>query len=303
MLNREKLLWGLLLLGVGIVILLQNLGVISFYWRPVFRLWPLIIIIIGVNLLLPRKGTGNLVAVLFTAAAVAFLIFTGVEGRKFSPFSTSEHLTERTFRQFTDPEISAARLNVSGGAVTYKIIPSEAEDLFLAETESTFGSHHFSYKTDDSLGIVDFKMDTGSKGVKLGGDDYNKVEMQLQPELPWQINFSMGAGTADFDLRSNRISRLVINGGAAAIKAKLGSPEQKSRIVVSGGATNVKLEIPTSAQCRISVSTALSSRNFAGFTKISDGSFVTPGFDSSLPHYEIRFSGGMSSFSVARISE
>src|SRR5690606_5379984 len=75
--NKEKLSWGLILLFVGAVLLLDNLDVINFYWRSVFSMWPTILIVIGVNLLVPRRGIGNVVSIVVTISALAFLAYRG----------------------------------------------------------------------------------------------------------------------------------------------------------------------------------------------------------------------------------
>src|SRR5690606_22258710 len=75
--NKEKLSWGLILLFVGGILLLNNLDIINFYWRSVFSMWPVILIVIGVNLLVPRKGIGNAVSLVVTIAALAFLAYRG----------------------------------------------------------------------------------------------------------------------------------------------------------------------------------------------------------------------------------
>ena len=53
----ERIIWGVLLLFVGGVLLLENLNVIEFYWRNVWGFWPIFLIIGGVNLLLNRNGS------------------------------------------------------------------------------------------------------------------------------------------------------------------------------------------------------------------------------------------------------
>src|SRR5690606_25969279 len=76
--NKEKLCWGLMLLFVGGVLLLNNLDIIDFYWRSVFSMWPVLLIVVGVNVLVPRKGIGNVIFILVTVAALAFLGYCGM---------------------------------------------------------------------------------------------------------------------------------------------------------------------------------------------------------------------------------
>ena len=51
----ERIIYGVLLLFVGAVLLLDNFNVIEFYWRNVWSFWPVFLIIAGVKLLLNRN--------------------------------------------------------------------------------------------------------------------------------------------------------------------------------------------------------------------------------------------------------
>jgi hypothetical protein len=48
--RNDKLIPGLILVMIGIVILLDNLGYIDFYWDSAWHLWPLVLIIAGISL-------------------------------------------------------------------------------------------------------------------------------------------------------------------------------------------------------------------------------------------------------------
>ena len=131
--NKEKLSWGLILLFVGGILLLDNLDVINFYWRSVFSMWPIILIVIGVNLLVPRRGIGPAISIVVTVAALAFLAYWGT----FPPrsnwwaFSNKSWNVERrsandrkhieaskgNFTHDYDSTVTTAYLNIKGGAV------------------------------------------------------------------------------------------------------------------------------------------------------------------------------------------
>lgn len=293
MINREKLLWGIILLSVGIMILLHNLQILTFHWSVILKMWPLILIIIGVNLLLPRKGRGHLVAVVFTIAAISFL---GVYGLR-QPAGDSFYGDQVSHAY--DLHTETASLRISGGAINYTMESPTDEHLFLATSQSRLGVHRLIFWEKGSHANLDFSM--GEKGsIPFNNQDRNQVKLSLHTAPTWTIALAMGAGSADFDLRQHKIDRLTIESGAAAIKATFGDPLEKSHVKVDGGAVNVRLRIPKTAACRIIVNTAFSSRQFQGFVKSSDGSFITSGFDENQPHYEIQLTGGFSKFSVDR---
>lgn len=314
--NKEKLSWGLILLFVGGVLLLDNLDVIDFYWRSVFSMWPVILIIIGVNLLVPKRGIGNAVSIVVTIAALAFLAFRGT----FPPhnnwwmFDNKEWNTERrgsvnnkrnreksrgVFTHEYDSAISTAYLHIKGGAVEYEI-GGLTDELFHAEATSTIGAHHLETTTTDSKANLTFSMrDTEKGNWNIRGDE-NWAKISLNDKPIWHISLDMGAGTAEFDLTEYKIASLNFNGGAASFEAKLGMPLEETTIAAESGVASVEIEIPRAAACKIVIKSGLSSRDFPGFTKQQDGSYTTEGYERASNRFVVNLKGGLSSFTVKR---
>ncbi|MEH6305090.1 DUF5668 domain-containing protein [Olivibacter sp. CPCC 100613] len=315
--NRERLNWGLVLLFVGVMWLLSNAGVISFYWSSLWRFWPVFLIILGVNLLLPKHGVGNAVSVV---ATIAVLIFIGFQVSKpsetwggYTRFEdrgdSEEHLDEKDHSgevknaDFSSPYnagIRRARLEIKGGAVEYKM-NGEAAELFSAHARGVFAGHVLQTTTKDSVAELFFRMkDVKKKNWNMDGDGDNEVSMSLNTNPLWTIRVDVGAGAVDFDLSRYKIERLTLKGGAASFETKLGMPIGESIIDAESGVASVEIEIPKEAAARIDVKSGLSSKEFPGFIKQNDGSYVTEGFEQAGNKYLIDLKGGLSSFSVKR---
>lgn len=314
--NRDRLNWGLVLLFVGIMWLLSNTGVISFYWSSLWRFWPVFLIIIGVNLLLPRHGVGNAVSV---AATVAALIFIGFQVSKPSKIwnkeirfnyrddedegeEWSEDSTNAKNADFSSPyqeSIKHANLEIKGGAVEYKM-DGVSEELFSAKTKGIFARHVLQSTTKDSITDLSFRMKSRKdKSWKLDNNE-NEARLSLNVNPIWTIRVDVGAGAVDFDLSKYKVQRLDLKGGAASFETKLGMPLGESIIHAESGVASVEIEIPKEAAARIVVKSGLSSKEFSGFTKQGDGSYVTEGFDEAKDKFLIDLKGGLSSFSVKR---
>jgi hypothetical protein len=124
--------------------------------------------------------------------------------------------------------------------------------------------------------------------------------MRLNDNPIWDIKVEMGAGEADFDLTSYKIRSLRFEGGAASFQAKLGSKESKTDVFVETGVASVEIDVPKSAGCRIVVDSGLSSKDFSGFTKQSDGTYKTDNYNTALNKININLKGGLSSFEVRK---
>jgi hypothetical protein len=317
--NKEKLSWGLILLFVGGVLLLDNLDVINFYWRSVLSMWPVMLIVIGVNLLVPKRGIGNAVSIVVTVAALAFLAYRGTfpprsnwwvfnnqsweKERRFSEGNESnERRTEKssgTFSHEYDSSITTAHLHIKGGAVEYEI-EGLTDKLFSAEATSTIGLHHLETTTTGSSADLTFRMRDTKKGNWNVDGDENWARISLNRNPTWHISLDMGAGSAEFDLTEYKVASLNFNGGAAAFEAKLGMPLEETTITAESGVASVEIEIPRAAACKIIVKSGLSSRDFPGFAKQDDGSYMTEGYETANNRFIVNLQGGLSSFTVKR---
>ncbi len=316
--NKEKLSWGLILLFVGTALLLDNLNVINFYWRSVFSMWPIILIVIGVNLLVPKRGIGPAVSIVVTVAALAFLAYRGT----FPPrsdwwvFSNKSWRTEKrapdsrkhieaskgNFIHDYDSTTTTASLTIQGGAVEYEI-EGTTDKLFSAEASSTIGGHELQSTTSGTNTALTFKMKGKEKGNWKVNTDENWAKISLNSHPVWNINLDMGAGAADFDLSSYKVGNLTFKGGAASFEAKLGMPLEETSINVESGVASIEIEIPRAAACRIVVRSGLSSKDFPGFTKQADGSYTTEGYPDASNRFTINLQGGLSSFAVKRYGD
>lgn len=70
--KNKNLFLGIILLFVGIVALLGTLDILEFSWRVVWRLWPMLLIFIGI-IVLPVKDWLKLVLLLVSLAASVLL--------------------------------------------------------------------------------------------------------------------------------------------------------------------------------------------------------------------------------------
>jgi len=309
--NKEKFGWGVALFFVGGILLLVNLDIIDFYWRSVIEMWPIVLIIIGANLLIPKRGIGPVISVLVTIAALAFLAYRGsipphngwrAFGGQNDPRPAKSSRLETSRGEFThdyDSAFKEAYLQIEGGAVSYTIAGT-TDKLFSGEAVSTFGLHHLETTTTDHVPRLKFSMKNKRKGNWDLDADENRATIRLNPNPSWHIDLDMGAGKADFDLTEYNVASLSFEGGAASFKAKMGMPLQETVITAESGMANVEIEIPEEAACRIVIDSGLSSKDFPGFVKQDDGSYVTENYSETRNRFVIDLEGGLTAFSVRR---
>jgi hypothetical protein len=329
--KNDRLIPGTILVIIGILFLLDNFNVIDFSWGSFFSLWPILLIIGGVNLVFAhnKSNWATALKIVVLLCGMAVLIVGGLShrpnnwsgwnmrwNRDFDDNSSdSNNMIDTadggsvvkvdgntTYHEAYKPGTLTATLNISGGATAY-LLQGVTNDLFEATTKEHNLHYSLKSRTDSTNTVVDFDMAARKHGITFnwGKNKYNKADIKLNSNPEWQINIESGASSADFDLSFFKISKLNIQGGAASYNVKLGQPLATTDVDIQTGAASVTIRIPKNAACRITTDTGLSSKNFDGFDKKDDDdSYQTPGFDKATNKMNISIEGAMSDFKVIR---
>ncbi|HCN83039.1 MAG TPA: hypothetical protein DIT07_05375 [Sphingobacteriaceae bacterium] len=304
--KTEKLVWGLILVSIGTILLLDNLGVIDFYWRVIWHYWPVVLILSGINMVFSRNHSkiGNIAAVLITCVILGFLVYSGLSysnGDRWynNDFGRPWHgnRTDQTFIESFPAGTGKAELNISGGMTSYKL-EETTSNLMEAHVKGSSGIYSLQKTSRDSIEVLNFSMKKHHEGWNMDGD--NDVSLKLNTAPLWNINLKMGAGETDFDLTPFKVQNLTFDGGAASFKVKLGEPETMTTVTIKSGVSEIDISIPQTVGCQIKIKSGLSSQDFHGFNKQADGTYTTDNFSSSSKKIIINLNGGLSDFEVKR---
>jgi hypothetical protein len=313
--KADKLFWGLIFVFVGTIFLLENFDIIDFSWRYIWHFWPLLLIITGVNIVFAnsKSKSGAIIIGVITLLALSFLTFKGLEqrtseSRRWSWNWDSDEDEEETdkdssnFSTYSEDYSSnykEATLNVYGAASTFEI-ETGADKLFESEIKET-SNRYFLKKTEtDSSVVLEFRTKNENTNFNFKNDEYSKVRMKINDNPIWDVNLKMGAGKIDFDFSKNKVKNVSLKGGAAEFNVKLGDLYNDVDLTAETGVAEIKIAIPKNSGCKIKTQTGLSSKDFQGFTKNSDGTYETENFKTSPNKINILLKGGLSDFEVTR---
>lgn len=315
----DRVIWGVLLLFIGGVLLLENFNVIDFYWRNVWNFWPIFLIILGVNILFNKNNsqTGNVISLGILIITLCFLFVKGQdkpEGRFWWGNNNKNHIevdidddenADFTTSTFAEPFVAGDEtkkniLEISGGGTSFDLKGS-TDSLVSASVKRKNSSFALIKNTTDSVNTITFKMKGKNNRNNWSiGDGGNDVNLRLNTTPTWEMNLKLGAGQINFDLTDYKVRTFNFDGGAAELDVKLGNLLPITDINVKTGVAEVKISIPEGSGCRIKTKTGLSTKDFDGFNKISEGVYETSNYQSSTKKVFINFDGGLSSFEVNR---
>lgn len=302
----SHIFWGLLFVGLGLLVLINNFTTIFMDWATIWKLWPLTIILIGLAILVKHQYGKSVIAglaaivlalAIFASFKTATQFFSNDINIDFGDDADHEYSTSE-FTEDYDSTLSFATLNFEAGAGTFNITDT-TENLIFAKTVGHRNNYNLSRLDTDSSTIIDFDM--GDKAIFRFGDNYkNTVDINLNPRPVWDMNFDVGAASMDFDLTQFKTKDITVDMGAAAINIKLGDLLPETNLSVDAGASDINIFIPKGSGCKIITDGALSSKHFNDFEKIDSDNYETENFKEAVNKVYIDIDCGVSSISVER---
>src|ERR1700674_1502715 len=278
--------WPAVLILVGVVAFLVNSGVISSdRLSLLFDLWPVILIVIGLELLARRALPGQngdvaavLIVLLAAGGAIAYVALAPnpTTSGKVDSHAALGNLDHATL----EIDAGAANITVTGTS-------SLAGDLYHATISYSGPRPEINLdRTDGSLTISQ-----GNSGFGVFQTRRFTLDLQITSSIPWTITSNGGASTETFNLASVPLKSMDINTGASREDITLGSPSGVVPITINGGALTVNLHPLAGAGGSVSVSGGAVSLDFDGRQHHAIGS-ADDSSGSGADMYRVEVSGG-----------
>lgn len=227
--RRSSIFWGALIILVGVLLLLSNLGVLAVdIWNLI---WPVALIAVGLWLLLG--------------------IFFGRE-------QGGGALEEVTIPL---EDAGEARVRVRHGAGVLRIDAGADPQAVLSGTFAG-GLDYRANRLDDAINV---EMQVPQQGIwffapwqwwRGGGLAWS---FGLNPEIPLALRLETGAGEANIDLTELRVTDLRLQTGASSTRLALPAQAGHTQARIEGGAASISVRVPTGVAARIKTSGGLAS--------------------------------------------
>jgi len=278
--------WPAVLILIGVVAFLVNSGVISTdRLSLLFDLWPLILIVIGLELLARRALPGQngdvaavLIVLLAAGGAVAYIALAP------NP-STSGKLDSHAALGNLDH----AALEVDAGAANITVTGTSSLEGDLYHATISYSGSKPEINLDRSNGSLTISQ--GNTGFGVFRTQRFTMDLQISSSVPWKITSNGGASTETFNLAGVPLKSMDINTGASREDITLGSPSGVVPITINGGALTVNLHRVAGAGVSVNVSGGAVSLDFDGRQHHAIGS-ADDSSGSGADMYRVEVSGG-----------
>ncbi|MBN1119977.1 MAG: hypothetical protein JXJ17_02775 [Anaerolineae bacterium] len=260
--KSSGLFWGVLILLVGGLLLLRNLGFIAInVWGMV---WPLMLILAGVWVLFGMRGMWGV------ASEKAEYISVPLEGAE---------------RAHVHIEHGIGMATLSGVV--------EGGDLM----SGSFGAG-LNYSTRLRDGVQHLRMKMADPGFPWWHQSFN-WDFRLNGSIPMTIRLQGGAGMLNFNMHDLRVTELRYDAGVGTASVTLPAHAGLTTATVKAGVGTLTLIIPQGVAARIRVQPGLGSISVPRerFNREGD-TYRSPDYDTAENKIDLRIDGGVGAVTV-----
>jgi hypothetical protein len=278
--------WPAILILIGVFALLVNSGVVSTdRLSLLFDMWPLLLIVIGLELIVRRGVQGSAADV----AAVLIVLLALGGAIAYVALAPNPGSTKNLDSSAAVGSLNHASLELDVGAANVTIDGSTSLEGDLYRAHIVYSGPKPGVNLDRSNGTL--QISQGNGGFGLFQTRRFTLNLQINPTVPWKLVSNSGASTDTYKLAAVNVSSIEINSGASREDITLGQPTGIVPITIDGGALTVHLHRSTGAGASVMVSGGAVSLDFDGHQNHGIGT-VQEASGSGTDKYRVEVSGG-----------
>lgn len=276
-------LFGIFLLFLGIVFLLQTLGILPWgLWGTLWRFWPVLIIVAGISILLRRYNSW------LVSALILVLLFAclGIAICQYGP----SPVTAETAKSYSEPlgslERAQIEINFNAGSLTMGSLPLGSANFVEAASGSGNGDMKVAFQNQDGEGSLTLSTERANR--RFWDEAESRWEVNFSRTLPLTIDIKSAVGNLDLDLSELAVTELQLDIDVGNCLVKLPSSTGTTRACIKADIANVEVTIPQGVAARLKVDTDLSAFEIdeRRFPRQGDY-YVSPDFETARNRLEL----------------
>lgn len=290
--RRGGLIWPVILIGAGVVFLLNNLGVLGWgVWETLFRMWPVLLIAIGLDILVGRRSAwGSLVIALLLLVLLVVVVWLGAPG--WNTGAQIDH-TETINQALNGAKQAEIQITFGAGVLD---IGALTENAGLIEGKAALVKGETLTKEVRSSGDTIYFTLRSRGGVSswtTGTSQNNRLwQLGLSRDVPMSLHVDSGVSEATLNLVSLHVTDLTLNSGVGRVVLTL-PRSGKTQVRVDGGVGEMVVRVPQAVGARIQVDGGLGGVNVNDNYRRDGNTYTSPDFNSAQNRADIHISGGI----------
>jgi len=264
---------GVILVFLGVVLLLQNFDVLPWgLWGTLWRFWPVILVIIGINLLVSHRNPW-LAGVLVLAILGACL---GLAIWQYHSSYPPGKISETYLEPLDGLQGARVEIDFKAGVLHLLALPPNSANLVEATSKGDGLKADFRRKNEE--GHLYLTTAWGHRRPWRGAE----WEVKLCPDIPLTIKIDSAAANLRLDLSQLEVTDFDLEINAGNCKVDMPYPQQAIQASVKANAANVEIIIPEEVAARIETETNVSALEIAEGRFSKKGNYyISPDFEEA----------------------
>jgi len=301
--GRPGLIGPLILITIGALLLLNQAGTLPWrIWGILWRFWPVILILIGLDILVKGSRSlvvyviGLLIAVVVLGGVIGYTVYQGRQDA-----SAWQAVSTDTFREGRqDADRGDIRLRFGAGTLAVGAL-SDSPNLVEGKVEygkySTKALASFRVKN----GRASFSLEAQSPSLPGSIPDLNigdRWDLGFTRRIPLDVSVDAGVGKVEVDLSDLKVSGFSLKTGVGEATVTLPAASGKTSASVEMGIGNITVRVPHGVAAEIDVSRALCTvRIDERFVRDGDV-YVSPDYRTAKNKVELQISCAIGNITV-----
>ncbi|MCC7368558.1 MAG: hypothetical protein IT306_09055 [Chloroflexi bacterium] len=298
--GRRHLVGPLVLLGAGIVLLLNNLQILPWsVWRDIWQYWPVLLILLGLEALATGRVAWGMLVLLVVLIPVLGIGVSAIDFASYWHEATrpsNAPLTQAFSQPLEGAATAAVEMEYGAGALDVGPLPADLRDTVLVDG---LVSGHQNIRFDARATVrndrhtIRIAPDDGDRHFDLG-----RFQLRLSPTVPTDLRIEAAISELNVNLESLRVPNLAIETGAS--QARITLPAQgQTNASIEGGAARIEVIVPPNVAARISVDGGpnrieIDERRFPR----QGDEYVSPNYATATERVNLRIAVGASRLTV-----
>ena len=272
--RRGGLAGPVILIGLGVVFLLNNLGILSWsVWDVIFNLWPVLLIAAGLDVLIGRRsGWGAVLSLLLTLAVLVGALW--LLGAGLGQATTIEEVTQPL------DGAAQAEIKIAPAVGALHVESLSGSDNLIEGTLYLRSGERLVRQFELEEETATFALQSEGNFVGPFGGAGQSWDLALNPDPSLDLETFIAMGQADLDLTGLTVSDL--EAGMAMGQITIVLPGEGSfRAKVDGAIGQIIIVIPEGMEARVRLDTALVGNQLPSEYQSQDDVYTSPGYASA----------------------
>ena len=281
--ERYVPIWGIFLLFLGIVFLLQTFNVLPWgLWGTLWRFWPVLIIIAGLSILMRRYN-------LWLVSALILALLLGCLGIAIWQYGSSLPAGETT-KSYSESlgNLSLAHIQIdfNAGSLIMGSLPAGSLNFIEADSKVKSGDMRVDFQRQDGGGTLN--LSTERVNWQFGDEAEAKWEVRVNRTIPLTMEVKSAVGNLELDLNELDVNELQMDLDAGNCILKMPSSAGTTHAYIKADVANVEIVIPEGVAAKLKMDTDLSvfEMDESRFPRVGDY-YISSDFESAENRIEL----------------